>query len=80
MASRLAPSRRALLTGMAVAAAAGCAPAGLALAAPARARAVVSFHMDQPFLDLSGRGAPYVPAAGAAVELPESLFLHYPYI
>ena len=49
-----------------------------ALAAPARA--VVSFHMDQPWLDLSGRGVPYIPAAGAAVELPEAVFLHNPYL
>jgi hypothetical protein len=74
----LTPSRRSFLTGIAVAAAAGCGAPGLAAAAPARP--VVSFHMDQPWLDLSGRSVPYIPAAGVAVELPEAVFLHNPYL
>ena len=62
-----------------VTAAASCSAPGLALVALS-ARPVVSFHMDQPWLDLSGEAVPYIPAAGAAVELPEAVFLHNPYL
>ena len=78
------PTRRALLAGVAVAAAAGCAMPAAArglIASPRRApREVVSFHMDQPFLDPTGRGKPYRPAAGAAIRLPEAVFLNQPYL
>jgi|GEM_PF-4427853 len=81
-----APSRRAVLTGVAAVAAAGCAAlpavAGtLPAAASGRgAREVVSFHMDQPFLDLSGQGKPFTPPTGVAVQLPDAVFLHHPYL
>jgi hypothetical protein len=32
---------------------------------PAGAMAVVSFHMDQPYLDSTGTAAPYLPPAGS---------------
>jgi hypothetical protein len=40
------------------------APTG-APSAQCRATPVVSFHLDQPCLDWSGEGLPYVPPAGA---------------
>jgi len=41
---------------------------------------VVSFHMDQPYLDMSGRGVPYLPPSGmrsgqALAELSEEVFM-----
>ena len=34
-------------------------------AAPAAAAPVISFHMDQPYVDYSGTAEPYIPPAGA---------------
>jgi hypothetical protein len=36
-----------------------------ALATPSACVPVVSFHMDQPYLDLTGTGTPYVQPQGA---------------
>jgi hypothetical protein len=64
----------------AVAAAAGPIPANIFAAAPGAARAaVVSIHMDQPYIDTTGRALPYLPPdgvrAGASVaDLTETEF------
>jgi hypothetical protein len=34
-------------------------------AAPRLATPILSFHLDQPYLDWTGEGIPYVPPAGA---------------
>lgn len=53
------------VTGAAIAAAAGPIPASIVAAAPAAARtAVVSIHMDQPYIDTTGRALPYLPPGG----------------
>jgi hypothetical protein len=36
-----------------------------AVSEPARRQTIVSFHMDQPYLDRSGRAMPYHPPPGA---------------
>jgi hypothetical protein len=61
--------RRAFMAQLAAAGAAMAATAVLmplrAVAAAPRGRAaVVSIHMDQPYLDLTGRAQPYVPPNG----------------
>jgi hypothetical protein len=49
-------------------------PDGMSSAAVADSRevgiAVVSFHMDQPYLDTTGKAAPYHPPAGARSAAP----------
>ena len=77
MRSVFSPSRRTLLVG---AAATGLLPAARAKAAPTALRPVVSFHMDQPFLDMSGRGKPYLPPVRNAPPVPEALFDLHPYL
>lgn len=53
------------LAGAAMAAAAVPLPAIICAAPPVTARAaVVSIHMDQPYIDATGRALPYVPPAG----------------
>jgi hypothetical protein len=71
-------TRRRLLGRLAVAgAAAGAAwliPGGVPLLAAADSREfpveVVSFHMDQPYLDTTGKAAPYHPPSGARSASP----------
>ena len=46
-------------------------PAGIFAAVPAvRTAAVVSIHMDQPYLDTTGRAFPYVPPNGVRAGAP----------
>ena len=71
------PSRRSLLVGVA---ATGLLPAGRASASPMGLRPVVSFHMDQPFLDMSGRGKPYLPPVHAPPPTHQAVFDHHPYL
>ena len=46
-------------------AAVSVAPAAMRAALPGVRPAVVSFHMDRPYLDATGRAMPYHPPAGA---------------
>lgn len=57
-------------TGAAIAAFAA-EPAVWAAASPAR-RPVVSIHMDQPYVDLTGLALPYLPPAGVRAGAPVS--------
>lgn len=41
------------------------APTALLAAEPKAAQPVISFHMDQPYVDYSGTAQPYVPPSGA---------------
>ena len=61
-----------------------CAGAGDSIVAGTdiSATPVVSFHMDQPYLDLSGRGVPYLPPSGTRsgqllAELSEEAFMSF---
>jgi len=45
-------------------AAAAALPAGLARSMTAARAPVVSIHMDQPYVDVTGRALPYLPPAG----------------
>jgi hypothetical protein len=69
-------TRRDFLAGLAVAAMAApisIAPAPIALAAtnPRAPRPpVVGFHMDQPYLDVTGTAVPYVPPNGLRAGVP----------
>ena len=71
------PSRRTLLAG---AAATGLLPAVRTSGAPMELSPVVSFHMDQPFLDMTGRGKPYLPPVRVAPQIPQAVFDHHPYL
>jgi len=77
MRGMFSPSRRSLLVG---AAATGLLPAVRARAAPMALPPVVSFHMDQPFLDMSGRCQPYLPPMRLAEAVPQAVFDHHPYL
>src|SRR5215468_1729827 len=63
--------------------AAGTAPAGTGRLA---GRGIVSFHVDRPYLDLTGSGMPYVPppglrSAAMLAHLDETTFrCRYPYV
>jgi hypothetical protein len=76
-------TRRSFLGAIALGGAALVVPAGALLAQTERAgrrgSPVVSFHMDQPYLDLTGTAIPYYPPPGArsadaAAQLSEELF------
>ena len=73
----LSPSRRSLLVGVA---ASGLLPAVRASAAPAGLAPVVSFHMDQPFLDMTGRGKPYLPPVSTHPAVPQAVSDYHPYL
>jgi hypothetical protein len=45
-------------------------PANIFAAIPPVRTAVVSIHMDQPYLDTTGRALPYVPPAGMRAAAP----------
>ncbi len=45
--------------------------------AAARLAPVVSFHLDQPYLDLTGRGIPYLPPAGLRSAQPLAQLSEY---
>jgi hypothetical protein len=45
-------------------------PAGIFAAVPAVRGPVVSIHMDQPYLDTTGRALPYVPPNGVRAGAP----------
>jgi hypothetical protein len=73
------------VTGAAMAAMA-MAPAKIVAAMPRTQAAVVSIHMDQPYLDATGRELPYLPPAGvragmAVAHLSETEFRRrFPYL
>ena len=76
-------TRRTFLGAIAVGGAALAVPAGALLAQAERAGGhgspVVSFHMDQPYLDRTGTAVPYYPPAGvrsgdSAARLSEEMF------
>jgi hypothetical protein len=76
-------TRRTFIGAIALGGAALVVPAGALLAQTERARRrgspVVSFHMDQPYLDLTGTGIPYYPPPGvrsgdSAARLSEEAF------
>jgi hypothetical protein len=46
------------------------APTGIFAAVPAARGPVVSIHMDQPYLDTTGRALPYVPPNGLRAGAP----------
>ena len=91
-AKRIAPlTRRSLLKRMAAATsliAVGLPriPAAAALALTRAARPVVSFHMDQPYVDLSGSAKPYLPPLGSRSASPlgaldaQELKMRHPYL
>jgi hypothetical protein len=62
-------TRREFIAGAAAAGAAivasSLAPAMIFAAPPLARPAVVSIHMDQPYIDMTGRAIPYHPPAGA---------------
>lgn len=89
-------SRRAFVEGAAAVAATGAALAPRALPArecrtvlapprPAVRAPVVTFHLDRPYLDLTGTSEPYVPPAGTRSGQPlaelsdEAFFSRFPY-
>jgi hypothetical protein len=65
-------TRRDFMAELAIAGAVACAlPAGIAVPGQAAARAaVVAIHMDQPYLDATGRALPYRPPAGVRAGAP----------
>ena len=76
-------TRRTFLGAIALGGAALAVPAGTLLAqaerAGGRGSPIVSFHMDQPYLDMTGTAIPYYPPAGvrsgdAAARLSEEVF------
>ena len=76
-------TRRTFMGAIALGGAALVAPAGALLAqaerAGGRGSPVVSFHMDQPYLDMTGTAIPYYPPPGvrsgdAAARLSEEVF------
>jgi hypothetical protein len=76
-------TRRSFLGAITLGGAALVVPAGALLAQTERAgrrgSPVVSFHMDQPYLDLTGTAIPYYPPPGvrsgdSAAQLSEELF------
>ncbi len=86
-------SRRAFLEGVAAVAATGAMVVRPALergtvvtgSRPAVRTPVVTFHLDRPYLDLTGTSAPYVPPAGTRSGQPlaalsdEVFFSRFPY-
>jgi len=62
--------RREFVAGLAAGAAIVAMPAAIWPAMPRERTAVVSIHMDQPYLDTTGRALPYDPPAGVRGAAP----------
>ena len=56
--------------GAAIAAARWSLPERVCAQTPSARGAVVSIHMDQPYIDVTGRALPYLPPAGARAAAP----------
>jgi hypothetical protein len=63
-------TRREFVAGLAAGAAIVAMPAKMCAAMPCGQTAVVSIHMDQPYLDTSGRALPYYPPLGLRSAAP----------
>ena len=64
-------TRREFVAQLAAAGAAAVAlPASFAACMPDAGTPVVSIHMDQPYLDVTGRAVPYLPPAGVRGAAP----------
>ncbi|HXO87871.1 MAG TPA: hypothetical protein VN885_04415 [Candidatus Acidoferrales bacterium] len=63
-------TRREFVAKLAVGAALAAMPAKMCAALPRGQTAVVSIHMDQPYLDTTGRALPYDPPVGLRAAAP----------
>jgi hypothetical protein len=63
-------TRREFVAGLAAGAAIVATPAKMCAAMPRGRTAVVSIHMDQPYLDRTGRALPYCPPLGLRAAAP----------
>jgi hypothetical protein len=63
-------SRREFMTSLALGGAIVGMPPSMWAATPATRAPVVSIHMDQPYIDTTGRAVPYVPPAGLRSAAP----------
>jgi hypothetical protein len=63
-------TRREFVAGLAAGAATAAMPAAILPAVPRGRTAVVSIHMDQPYLDTTGRALPYYPPLGLRAAAP----------
>jgi hypothetical protein len=63
-------TRREFVASLAVGAAIAAVPAKMCAALPRGRTAVVSIHLDQPYLDATGRALPYDPPVGLRAAAP----------